>query len=215
MLWGMVERVFLGWDRPFLGRMVAWLLERRDELPAMLVVVPTAQSGRRLREVLAEAGGALLSPKVVTPGSFLKGRDAEAAEDWVDRVAWVEVLESVEDWSEYAALFPEPPSGESGWASGLALEMVQLRRFLQENGLLLATAGRGLRDTVEADRWEALGKLEDLVERKMGTWGVKSRSRIFKNHPRWGGRDAAASGAGFVRMGWSSDRFDRCTGSGN
>ena len=57
----MVERVCLGWDRPFLLRAVEWLLARRDELPRMLVVVPTAQGGRRLREALAEraetAGG--------------------------------------------------------------------------------------------------------------------------------------------------------------
>ena len=34
-----------------------WLWERRNEMPGMLVVVPTAQSGRRLREGLAERGG--------------------------------------------------------------------------------------------------------------------------------------------------------------
>ena len=72
MLAAMMEREFLGWDRPFLTQAVAWLLERRDELPGMLVVVPTAQSGRRLREALAESAGALLAPKVVTPGSFLQ-----------------------------------------------------------------------------------------------------------------------------------------------
>ena len=82
MLAAMVEREFLGWERPFLTQAAAWLLERRDELPGMLVVVPTAQSGRRLREALAEAAGALLAPKVVTPGSFLQSRDDEAAADW-------------------------------------------------------------------------------------------------------------------------------------
>ena len=179
MLPPMVQQVFLGWDRPFLARAVAWLLERRNELPGMLVVVPTAQSGRRLREALAEAAGALLSPKVVTPGSFLQSRDDEAAADWIERVAWVEVLENVADWSEYAALFPEPPGEGKDWAGGLAQEMVRLRHSLQENGLLLSTAARKLRETVEAERWEALGKLEDLVERKLQSWGLKSRSRIL------------------------------------
>ena len=87
----MVERVFLGWDRPFLTAAVDWLLERRDGLPEMLVVVPTAQSGRRLREALAEAAGAVLSPKIATPGSFLQTRDAEAAADWADEATgWPE-----------------------------------------------------------------------------------------------------------------------------
>ncbi len=179
MLTAMVERIFLGWDRPFLTRATAWLLERRDELPGMLVVVPTAQSGRRLRESLAEAAGALLSPKVVTPGSFLKAGDDAAAADWIEQVAWVEVLENVTAWSDYEALFPEQPGEGQNWAGGLAQEMVRLRHSLQENGILLSTAARKLRDSVEAERWEALGRLEDLVERKLHSWGMKSRSRLL------------------------------------
>ncbi len=175
----MKERVFLGWDRPFLTEMTAWLLERRDELPGMLVVVPTAQGGRRLREALAEAGGALLSPKIATPGSFLQAHDAEAAPDWVEQVAWVEVFENVSNWSDYEALFPEPPGGEGDWSGSLAREMVALRRSLQENGLLLASAARLLRDSVEAERWEALARLEELVERMLRSWSRKSRSRLL------------------------------------
>ena len=179
MLPVMVEREFLGWDRPFLRLAVDWLLERRDELPGLLVVVPTAQSGRRLREALAEAAGALLSPRMATPGSFLQSRDDEAAADWMERVAWVEVLENEADWSPYEALFPAPPGEGKNWAGRLAQEMVRLRHSLQENGLLLSTAARKLRETVEAERWEALGRLEDLVERKLQAWGLKSRSRVL------------------------------------
>jgi ATP-dependent helicase/nuclease subunit B len=180
MLLGMIDRVFLGWDRPFLKVAVDWLLARRDQLPGMLVVVPTAQSGRRLREALAEAQGALLSPKVVTPGSFLKVRDEEAAPDWIEHLAWVEVLEGIDDWSAYDGLFPEAPGGDGGeWAGGLAREMVKLRRTLQENGILFATAARKLAESVEAERWEALGRLEELVERQLQAWQMTSRSRLL------------------------------------
>ena len=179
MLPPMVDRVFLGWKQPFLTPAVTWLLERRDALPGLLVVTPTAQSGRRLREALAETAGALLTPQVVTPGWFLQTRDDEAAADWMERVAWVEVLEAVADWSAYEALFPAPPGEGKNWAGGLAREMVGLRRSLQENGLLLATAARKLRESVEAERWAALASLEDLVERKLLAWGMKSRSRLL------------------------------------
>lgn len=57
MLTPMVDRVFLGWDRPFLTRAADWLLDRPDTLPHLLVVVPTSQAGRRLREALAERAG--------------------------------------------------------------------------------------------------------------------------------------------------------------
>ncbi len=175
----MNERVFLGWDEPFLTKAVNWLLERRDELPHALVVAPTAQSGRRLREALAAQAGALLAPRVVTPGSFLKIHQPEVAEDWVDQIAWLEALESIDDWKPYSALFPTKPDDDNSWASGLAREMVKLRRSLQENGLTLNIATRKLSDTVEAERWQALGKLETIVEQYLKSWGFKSRSHTL------------------------------------
>ena len=181
MVAAMATRVFLGWERPFLGRAVAWLLERREQLPGMLVVVPTAESGRRLRESLAEAAGGLLSPAIATPGSFMKleQEHPDVAPDWVEQVAWMEVLEGVSDWSAYAALFPEAPAVGGDWAGGLGREMVRLRRTLQENGLTLAAAAGCMAGTVEAERWDALGRLEELVERKLRGWGARSRSRLL------------------------------------
>jgi ATP-dependent helicase/nuclease subunit B len=177
----MATRVFLGWERPFLKRAVEWLLERREQLPGTLVVVPTAESGRRLREALAEAAGGLLSPAFATPGSFMKieTHHLDVAPEWAEHVAWVEVLEGVTDWSAYVGLFPEAPAVGGEWAGGVAREMVRLRRTLQENGLTLASAARRLAGTVEAERWEALGSLEELVERKLAGWGTKSRSRLL------------------------------------
>ncbi len=179
MLLAMVKRVFLGWDQPFLRAAVAWLLGQRDELATALLVVPTAQSGARLREALAEAAGAVLSPRVVTPGSLLKSRDAEVAADWVEQLAWVEVLENVSDWESYDALFPKSPVADGDWASSLAKEMLQLRRFLQENAHSIGSAARRLNETLEAERWEALSRLEEQVERKLSEWGKLSRTKLL------------------------------------
>jgi ATP-dependent helicase/nuclease subunit B len=175
----MVVREFLGWDEPFLGPLVTWLLARKALLPQMWIVVPTAQSARRLREALAEKSGALLSPKMVTPGSFLKLASTPQAADWIDHLAWVEVLESLDDWSEFTAIFPEKPSQLAGWANALADEMVKLRRTLQENGLTLAIAASKLTDTIESDRWQALARLEEKVETRIGNWGFTSRSQVL------------------------------------
>lgn len=150
----------------------------------MLVVVPTAQSGRRLREALAEGAGALLSPRITTPGSLLQSRDGEAAPAWVERAAWMETMESIPDWSIYSALFPERPGEGRDWSEPLAREMTGLRQHLQENGLLLSTGAKRMRDTVEAERWEAMGRLESLVERQLQFWGMKSRSRILAEGPQ-------------------------------
>jgi len=181
----MVERVFLGWDRPFLTAAVEWLLARKDDLPEILLVVPTSQSGRRLREALAETGGAILAPQIATPGSLLKTDSPEIAEEWIERVAWMEVLESVEDWTDFEGLFPEKPGEGRDWATGLAGEMIKLRRSLQENGLTLATSARLLAETVETERWEALGRLEQRVEKKLVDWKLKSRSQALAEGIEW------------------------------
>jgi ATP-dependent helicase/nuclease subunit B len=181
----MVERVFLGWDRPFLTAAVEWLLARKDELPEILLVVPTSQSGRRLREALAETGGAILAPQIATPGSLLKTDSQEIAEEWIERVAWMEILESVEDWTDFEGLFPEKPGEGRDWATGLAGEMIKLRRSLQENGLTLTTAARLLDETVETDRWEALGRLEQRVENQLADWKLKSRSQALAEGIEW------------------------------
>ena len=62
-----VERTLLDWSRPFSDVLGEWLWERRERLPGMLVIVPTAQSGRRLRQGLAERGGAPLVSAPVVP----------------------------------------------------------------------------------------------------------------------------------------------------
>lgn len=152
---------------------IDWLLERKEELPGFLVVVPTAQSSRRLRQGLAEKG-ALLAPKVVTTGVLMGGGDC--APDSVEVLAWTEALESVKNWEEYGAIFPTSPAGEaSGWSLGLARAFVDLRKGLQENGLMLSSAARMIA-SLERERWEQLAILEGEVEENLKSWGYESKS---------------------------------------
>ncbi len=175
---GADRRVFLGWDRPFIEVVAEWLLERRAELPGMLVVVPTAQSGRRLRERLAEGGG-ILGPRVVTPSWFIEAE--AAAPDEVELAAWVEVLEALPDWRPYADAFPRPPGeGEvRGWAVALGKSLAGLRRMLQEAGLMIASAAARMVGTVEEGRWAALARLEGLVEKQLDGWGFRSKNAVM------------------------------------
>lgn len=178
----MIERVFLGWERPFSPLAAAWLLAQpREALARMRVVVPTAQSGRRLREVMLASAGELLAPETCTPGAFLNTDEMGAAPEWVDLLAWLEVLENLTDWDPYASLFPAPitPDARAGLAVTFAREMIKLRRSLQESGLMLAAAASRLAQSVEAERWRALAALEAAVEGKIAAWGMQSRSRVL------------------------------------
>ena len=57
----------ISWARPFHDVFGEWLWERKARLPGMLVIVPTGQSGRRIRQGLADRGG-VLAPRVRMPG---------------------------------------------------------------------------------------------------------------------------------------------------
>ena len=86
------------WTRPFHDVLGEWLWERRDRLPGMLVIVPTGQSGRRIRQELADRGG-VLAPRVRMPGYLLES--GESASDSIEILAWVELLEGVSDWGDF------------------------------------------------------------------------------------------------------------------
>ncbi len=168
-----VEITSFPFSKPYGTAVVDWLLERMEGLPQVLVLVPTAQSGRRLRQGLAERG-ALLAPRVVTTGTLMQ-MDGVAA-DSVEVLAWTEALESVNDWEAYKAIFPESPASVgSGWALGLAKAFVELRKNLQENGLMLSEAARQV-SLLEHDRWEQLARLEREVENQLKSWGYVSKS---------------------------------------
>ena len=162
-----------------MGRAAEWLLARRDELPRLMLVVPTAQAGRRLREALAERAGALLMPEILTPGACLRTPAPDVAPAWAEHVAWVETLEQVTTWDDYQELFPSPPAVGGDWASGLAKELVNLRHALQENGLTLGAAAKRLANSIEAGRWDALGRLEKIMEQHLRSWGMRSRSQVL------------------------------------
>lgn len=181
----MLQRIYLGYSAPFLQRLTSYLLEDTKGLTESLVVVPTSQSGRILRENLAAEAGALLAPTVTTPGALLHLEESNIAPRWLEKIAWMDVLENLKqsDWENYSGLFPTPPDLEmlsSDWASGLAAEIVALRSTLEESLHNLFTASKFLKGTTEGDRWENLAQLESLMEKKLYAWGYQSRSQALR-----------------------------------
>ena len=77
------ERIFFGWDAPATTKVREFLLPQElagpVELGKDLIVVPTRQAGRRLREALAtycsSQKSALLSLRTVTPPYLLQPDD--------------------------------------------------------------------------------------------------------------------------------------------
>lgn len=181
----MPQRIYLGYSAPFLGSLTTYLLQDPQSLTESLVVVPTSQSGRILRENLAAEAGALLAPTVTTPGALLHLEESNIAPRWLEKIAWMDVLENLKqsDWENFSGLFPTPPDLEtlsSDWATSLAAEIVSLRSTLEESLHNLFSSSKFLQGTTEGDRWENLAQLESMMEKKLYAWGYQSRSQALR-----------------------------------
>jgi len=164
-----LTRLLLGWDEPLTTKVVRYLLPVPGsvDLGSDLVVVPTRQAGRRLRETLARQcaawGTALLAPRVVQP-SFVavpSGPGSHVATPAQVLAVWADVLR-VAGPSRFKGLFPTTPAaGEFDWAFRTGRLIHELRSTLAEGGLRIADVlNREGPAAEEPERWADLAALE-------------------------------------------------------
>ena len=118
-----------------LPQVAGWLAAGHEggmlDLSGVMVVVPAAEAGRRLREVLAqgaaERGGAMLPPRIVTPEAVVsRGSGEEVAERAGELACWMETMRTL-TMEECRAVFPaDPPKRDQAWALGAAAELLRL-----------------------------------------------------------------------------------------
>jgi ATP-dependent helicase/nuclease subunit B len=178
------RRHFISWDRPLLPRAVAFLAggwegEGPLDLSALLVVVPTQQSGRRLREALAEhaaaRGQAAFPPQVFTPDRLIaQGLGPEVASRLESLLAWVEIFRTI-DLKAFREVFPvDPPARNFSWSLRLAQEFAHLQAVLAESGLRLADVNEKAGESFcETARWQQLGELERRHAEKLAALGLR------------------------------------------
>ncbi len=187
---------FLPWDRLLLPQAVdflaaGWPGDRSLDLSAVMIVVPTRQAGRRLREALAERaagrGQAVLAPRVLTPEALVAVEPGgNAASRLESLLAWTEVLLAL-DPGEFRAVLPvDPPARNFAWAWRLAQEFARLQSSLAEAGLRLvdvpAQAGP---DFPEMDRWSQIAELEKRHVAALAARGLRDGQavKIDRNPP--------------------------------
>ena len=168
-----VDRHFLGWDAPVVEKVRDFLIPAPPQGPVdlrgTLVVVPTRQSQRRLREALtlycARHGTYLLAPALRTPPQLLLPDDESLMAGPIDILAaWTEVLRTI-DVSQFQGLFPMvAPERGFAWALSTGTMVQSLRDELAEHGMtieaLVKEHGEALQ---ELERWRDLARLEQLV----------------------------------------------------
>ena len=151
-------------------------------LDHLLVVVPTAQSGRRLRQKLAERFGAVVPPLVKTPrGMMIDEDDPSLAGRTDELLAFVEAIEG-------AGKKGEGRSAEENLR--LARQLSDMRVVLSAKAVSFADVAENLKDDMpeEADRWRRLAEIEGLYLAALERRGKKDRIFAMKDfRPSWPG----------------------------
>lgn len=148
------------------------------DLSTVMVVVPTRQSGRRLREAIAAhaaaQGQAAFPPRVVSPDRLI-ALDATAgiASRLESLLAWAAVFRSIA-LDDFRRVFPmDPPARNFPWALRLAQEFVRLQGTLAEAGLRLGDIpARAGENFAEAERWHQIAALEALQAERLAELGL-------------------------------------------
>src|SRR5512136_1180337 len=182
-----VELRFLGWDAPATAKVREFLLPQEPtgpvDLAKDLIVVPTRQAGRRLREALAlhcsSRKTALLSLRVVTPAFFVRPEDESGtvAAPVEVAAAWADVLMKA-DLGRYGGLFPaRAPSQDFLWALRTGEMIEGLRNTLADGGYRIADVYRDFSAVLEEkERWHDLAELEMAYLERLGEIGLQDPS---------------------------------------
>jgi ATP-dependent helicase/nuclease subunit B len=177
--------VFLGWDKPWTELFAGWLEREPDRLRRRLVVVPTRESGRRLREWLVShasknGSGAILGPRVATPDDFFRAE--ESMPDAIRWAGWLTVLRTTQD-DEVADLFPGGMQDKDDvWRLAVVRQIEQARESLMSGNVDFAEVARSLPE--DNARWLELARLEKRVVSVWKKWGGTDPVRAKGDHAR-------------------------------
>ncbi|HBJ86601.1 MAG TPA: hypothetical protein DDZ88_22640 [Verrucomicrobiales bacterium] len=194
-------RLFLGWDRPLVRAVVehvaaGWSGTGALDLSDWLIIVPTRNASRRLREALAvhaaEQNAAVLPPRVVTPDFLTSPEHAPEmmpAGSLETQLIWAAELLRI-DLNAHRNVFPVDPV-ERGftWALKTAGDLLEVRETLNEKGLSLADVARLLENSeMEPERWRDLASIERhcvqaTEERGFADWQATRRHAAARGEP--------------------------------
>ncbi len=176
---------YSGWESSILESSIRFLTDCHKNEPTInlsdwLVVVPTRNAGRRLRESLAvtaaQHDSAVFPPLVVTQ-DFFSAPERIPAEQIPDghtvanrettRLLWAALLLEI-NLDRFRCVFPvDPISRDLTWAMKTADELLEVRNLLTDSSFTFAGASTPLGEyDMEPLRWKELADLEALAIRR-------------------------------------------------
>jgi ATP-dependent helicase/nuclease subunit B len=178
--------VYLGWGKPWPVLFADWLHREPDRLRRRLVVVPSRESGRRLRECLVKragglAGGAILGPRMATPDDIF--RPSSTLPDAIRWAGWLTVLRDTSG-ETVSTLFPSGLADkDDAWRLGVVRQIENARESLIAGNADFSLVAAKLAE--DATRWTELAQLEERVISVWQKWGhsdpVRAKQVLARN----------------------------------
>jgi len=175
-----ITRQFLDWSESFVQLAIDhltrdWNTREPIDLSGTLLVVPTRNAGRRLREALAIRAAehdTVVFPPIVTTPDYLISPDRLAAgtldlpvaDSQMTHWIWAALLLKL-PLGKFRRAFPVDPVERSlRWACKTADDLLQVRRLLVESGHDFASASKTLSAAdMEPPRWKELARIEEIA----------------------------------------------------
>jgi len=196
-----MTKAYLKSNIPLVTAVAEWLCAEVITTPSgvaaldhILVLVPTRQAGRRLREMLAEIFPAGCIPPKTLPASTLLQPRENPGRPLITRaesVALLAKLLTAVNLHTYAALFPakgHPQEQSFSWGLGVAGQLLQLWNTLEENALTMGCVAGAIESIlndenldVEVARWRDLAALEALFFAKIVESGRTPQPLAVRN----------------------------------
>ena len=158
-----MNRFFLSWDKPACRAVAERLLSLENDFHRHLVLVPTRESGRQLREFLASISRtqAIFAPQVIPADQFLRMEEKEETASAPEELAgWLLALGKTPH-RLYPRLFPRAMPEDFSSMLEMAGSLQNLRHAMANQGISCimahhACAGRDERWTDNArNNWKA------------------------------------------------------------
>ena len=178
-----MNRFFLSWDKPACRAVAERLLSLGNDLHRHLVLVPTRESGRQLREFLASISRtqAIFAPQVIPADQFLRMEEKEETASAPEELAgWLLALGD-SPHRLYPRLFPRAMPEDFSSMLEMAGSLQNLRHAMANQGVSCimahhACAGRD-------ERWTDMERLEEQCTQQLESWKLENRTAMKAEAP--------------------------------